>query len=294
MVGRRSAVLGLGSMGFLGALPQPARASWRLKHDQQYRSATALDPEFWVLEAGMLRNQERQCYTPANVRIEDGSVRIEARRERVPNPGYRPGARGWRESSAFADYSSGAMVSRSAFLYGRFEVLARSHGGAGVWPAIWLLHESAGQYGEIDIHESVGKHPDTAFAGVHFGRDPASRDYRSANRRVPGLDGSWHTHSLEWTPERITVSLDRQPLMVFDPRDAVRGDRDPLRRPMRLHINLALGGTWAGPIDDSRLPTRFDIAAVRIWQWSPGGTDALGPPPETQADAPLPVPRWGR
>lgn len=271
-----------------------AVADWKLEHAIDFASGQALDPAFWSYETGFLRNQEQQYYQPANVRVGEGFLRIEARRERVANAAHRAGARNWRHSRAFADYTSGSLVSKPAFLYGRFEVVARSPGGAGAWPAVWLLHESAGQYGEIDIHEAVGKHPDTAFVAVHYGREPATRQHRNANRQVPGFEGSWRTHTLEWTPERITLSLDGQPMMVFDPREAAVGGIDPLRRPMRLHINLALGGTWGGPIDDSRLPARFDIASVRIWKWEPGRGEALAPAPVPQADPPLPVPRWGR
>jgi beta-glucanase (GH16 family) len=285
-------------------LPGAAMADWQLAHHLDFASARALDPQFWSLETGLLRNQERQYYTPANVSVGQGFLRIEARREQVANAAHRPGARGWRNAQPFAQYTSGSITSKPAFLYGRFEIVARSPGGNGVWPAIWLLHESAQQYGEIDIHESVGKHPDTAFAGVHYGRTPSTREHRNANRQVPGFEGSWHTHAVEWTPERITLLLDGVPLMTFDPRDAAKGGVDPLRRPMRLRINLALGGTWGGPIDDSRLPARFDIASIRIWHWQPGATQAVtapalpaSAPAATEApvaDAPLPVPRWGR
>jgi beta-glucanase (GH16 family) len=279
-------------------LPGAALADWRLQHQIDFASATSLDPAFWSLESGLLRNQEEQYYTPANVTVGQGFLRIEARREQVPNAAFRAGASGWRNRDALARYTSGSLVSRPSFLYGRFEIVARSPGGAGVWPAIWLLHESAGQYGEIDIHESVGKHRDTAFVGVHYGRTPDTRRHRNANRAVPGFEDSWHTHSVEWTPERITLALDGQPLMTFDPREAAGREGDPLRQPMHLRINLALGGTWGGAIDESRLPARFDIAAIRIWSWQPGGVDA--PPAPTAApaapvaDAPLPTPRWGR
>lgn len=291
---RRHAALAVSSLLGLAAWPGRAMADWVLLHDLDFRSATTLDTGFWSVETGLLRNQERQYYTPANLHLGDGALRIEARRERIANAAYRPGANGWRQASAFAEYTSGSIASKPAFLYGRFEIVARSPGGDGVWPAIWLLHESAGQYGEIDIHESVGKHPDTAFVGVHYGREPNTRQHRNANRQVRGFEGSWRTHAVEWTPERITLTLDGQPLMVFDPRDAAMGGTDPLRRPMRLHINLALGGTWGGPIDDARLPARFDIASVRIWRWQPGANEPVTPAPVPQADAPLPVPRWGR
>jgi beta-glucanase (GH16 family) len=280
-----------------------AMADWKLQHHIDFAGARALDAAFWSVETGFLRNQESQYYTPANVSIEPGFLRIEARREQVPNAAYRGGARGWRNKARHAHYTSGSLGSKPAFLYGRFEIVARSPGGAGVWPAIWLLHESAGQYGEIDIHESVGKHPDTAFAGVHYGRTPNTREHRNASRVVPGFEGSWRTHVVEWTPERIVVSLDGQPLMQFDPRTAAGDGIDPLRRPMRLRINLALGGTWGGPVDDSRLPARLDIASIRIWSWQPGQGEEPAPPvlpaqaaqaPQAASDVPPATPRWGR
>ena len=279
------------------ALASPlAMADWTLQHHLDFAAARSLDAGFWSLETGFLRNQESQYYAPANVTLEPGFLRIEARREAVPNAAHRPGAIGWRQRAAVAQYTSGSMTTRAAFLYGRFEIVARSPGGAGVWPAIWLLHESAGQYGEIDIHESVGKHPDTAFAGVHFGRTPDTREHRSASRVVPGFEGSWHTHAVEWTPERIVVLLDGEPLMQFDPRTAAAGGIDPLRRPMRLRINLALGGTWGGPIDERRLPARLDIASIRIWGWQPGQAAAVEPleSPEPAASPAPATPRWGR
>ena len=290
----RSPARGCLCLLLLLALPGAAVADWKLEHHFDFSRVQALDPAFWSVETGFLRNQEQQYYTAANVKVEQGVLRFEGRRERVPNALHRPGARGWRQARTHADYTSGSIASKPEFLYGRFEIVARSPGGDGVWPALWLLHESAGQYGEIDIHESVGKHPDTAFAGVHWGRTPDTRRHRNGNRKVPGFEGSWRTHAVEWTPERITVSLDGQPLFTFDPREAAIGGTDPLRRPMRLHLNLALGGTWGGPIDDSRLPARFDVASIRIWSWQPGAGESTAPLPQPQADAPLPTPRWGR
>jgi beta-glucanase (GH16 family) len=293
-------------------VPGAAVADWKLQHAIDFTAGRPLDPAFWSTETGFLRNQESQYYQPANVTVEPGFLRIEARREQVPNAAWRAGARGWRSRPEASRYTSGSITTRAAFRYGRVEVVARSPGGAGVWPAIWLLHESRGQYGEIDIHESVGKHPDTVFAGVHFGRTPASRQHRNASRVVPGFEGRWHTHTVEWTPERIDVALDGEALLQFDPRSAAAEGIDPLRRPMRLRINLALGGTWGGPIDEGRLPARLDIASVRIWSWAPGQGEAVTPPrlpgdaateaaTSTAGDAaPVPapaapaLPRWGR
>ncbi|MGZ5271867.1 MAG: hypothetical protein ACXWC6_14730, partial [Ramlibacter sp.] len=69
-----------------------------------------------------------------------------------------------------------------------------------------------------------------------------------------------------------------------------------------LRINLALGGSWGGPIDEARLPARLDIASVRVWRWAPGPAVMATPVSAAPADlAPGPLSdrpatpvRWGR
>jgi beta-glucanase (GH16 family) len=271
-------------------LAGPAVADWKLDHEDSFASGRGIDAAYWRLETGFLRNREEQYYSDANAQVQDGVLRLEARREEVPNAQWRAGTRDWRVSRRTSQYTSASLVARKPLHYGRIEVVARTPSGAGTWPAIWLLHESEKLYGEIDIFEAVGKHPDTVFAGVHYGREPRTRKHRNDSRVVPGFEGSWHTHTLEWTPSRISVALDGKPWFSFDPGEATLKDGgDPLRQPMRLRINLALGGSWGGPVDDSRLPARLDIRSIRIWQWAPGAGDAVPSPAAAPADTPLPV-----
>jgi beta-glucanase (GH16 family) len=242
-------------------------AEWKLDHEENFAQTRALDQDYWHTEIGFIRNREKQYYAVDNVKVTNGVLRIEARRERLFNAVHIPGSRAQSTSRRQAAYTSGAIVSRQEMLYGRLEVVARSPSGAGMWPAIWLLHESAGQYGEIDLFEAVGKHPDLAFATVHFGLNALSRRKRSANRHIAGFEKSWHVHSLEWTPERIVIAVDGEPLLSMDPEEARSSTNDPLRQPMRLRINLALGGNWGGPIDNAALPAHFDIASIKVWHW---------------------------
>ena len=265
-----------------------AMAEWKLDHEEDFARTRALDQDYWQIETGFIRNREKQYYAADNLKVTGGVLRIEARRERVRNSAYVPGSRAQHSSRREAAYTSGAIVSRREMRYGRIEVRARTPSGAGVWPAIWLLHESAGQYGEIDLFEAVGKHPDLAFATIHYGRDALSRGKRSANRHIPGFEKSWHVHSLEWTPERIVIALDGEPLLAMSPEEARSGDIDPLRQPMRLRINLALGGNWGGPIDDAALPAHFDIASIKVWRWQPDSPDDEVPEPKPE---PSPGPR---
>ncbi|MBC5764218.1 glycoside hydrolase family 16 protein [Ramlibacter albus] len=306
----------------------PCAAQWRLVHEENFASGAPLDTSYWSIETGMHRNREAQYYLPDNVRVANGMLTIEARRQEVPNAAYKPGSRSWRTEKRTAQYTSGSLAAKQPLHFGRVEVVARGPSGAGVWPAIWLLHESAGVYGEIDLFEAVGKHPDTTFAGVHWGSEPRTRQHRNSSLLLPKFENNWHTHVLEWTPQRIAVTVDGRPVFSFDPSDAARPGHDPLRKPMHLRINLALGGSWGGPIDDSKLPARLDIASVRVWRWEPESLAAIEPPtipsrlrapgpsapaaltaqtdadpggagvpgsgPPALSDAPAPAPRWGR
>jgi len=271
-------------------LPATGMAEWALEHEEDFSRAQALDASYWRLETGYVRNREDQYYSDRNATVGGGVLRLEARREAIPNAQWKPGSGDWRLKPRTSQYTSASLVARQPLQYGRIEVVARTPPGAGMWPAIWLLHEGEGVYGEIDIFEAVGKHPDTVFAGVHYGRTPRTRQHRNDSRVVPGFEGSWHTHTLEWTPDAIRVSLDGQPWFNVDPELARLPDGgDPLRQPMRLRINLALGGSWGGTIDEDKLPGRMDIASVRVWRWVPG--DAAAAPVPQRNDAPV---RWGR
>jgi beta-glucanase (GH16 family) len=275
-----------------------ARAQWKLVHEEDFSRRDSFDASFWSTEEGFIRNREEQYYRAANLRVEAGALVLEARRESVPNARYRAGSTDWRFSRRSANYTSAALVSRQPLHFGRIEVVARSPAGAGTWPAIWLLHEGADIYGEIDVFEAVGKHPDTVFAAVHYGREARTRRHRSGNQPMPAYAGAWLTHTLEWTPQRITAAVNGKTFFSVDPQEAVGPGMDPLRLPMHLHINLALGGSWGGPVDDARLPARFEIASVRVWRWEPVA-NATGPsPPEAlpppAAEPPGVTPRWGR
>jgi len=289
---------------WVAALVLPAaNAGWRLEHAEDFSAGRPLDSTFWRVESGFQRNHESQYYTPGNLRIADGALTFEARKETRPNADWREGARDWRQAARSAQYTSASIVARREMLFGRIEVVARSPSGAGVWPAIWLLHEREREYGEIDVFEAVGKHPDTVFAAVHYGRDAPTRQHRGGSLHFPGFEGSWRTHSLEWTPDRIVMAVDGRQVFAFDPRAAAAAGADPLRRPMYLHLNLALGGSWGGPIDDARLPARFQVSSIKIWRWQPddgvpaiaatAASAARAEPSAPPPDAP-PAMRWGR
>ncbi|HEY8064158.1 MAG TPA: acyltransferase family protein [Methylosinus sp.] len=233
----------------------------RLVHEEDFSRAGALDENFWSYESGFIRNREAQYYRPSNVFVANGALVLEGRAEGVVNPLYDRASNDWTRSTLCGEFTSGSIVSRRSMRYGAVEIVARAPKGAGTWPAIWMLGNDGPPYREIDILEAVGKQPDIAFTSAHGGPTLDELTNWSAETNVPTLSTQWHVYRLDWSAETIAVSIDGRRVLTVAPR----GADDPLRQPMHIRINLALGGSWGGPIDKSALPARFEIKSIRVY-----------------------------
>ena len=217
------------------------------------------DPARWDYETGRVRNREAQYYTRArreNARIENGVLVIEARRETFEG----------------AEYTSASLTSRANWTYGRIDVRARVPKGRGTWPAIWTLGANIKevgwpQCGEIDIMEHVGFNPGRIHANVHTAAyNHVQRTAKGDSLLVPDADERFHVYSLDWTADRIAMSVDGRRYFTFE-RQAGGDGVWPFHRPQYLILNLAIGGTWGGQkgIDEVSFPARYEIDYVRVY-----------------------------
>jgi beta-glucanase (GH16 family) len=230
------------------------------------------DPKKWDYEEGFVRNHEAQYYTRArkeNARVENGQLVIEARKELFPNPT----AHGPKE----AQYTSASLETfgKASWTYGRIEVRAKLPAGKGVWPAIWTLginekDRAVGwpRCGENDIMELVGKEPGIIHGTVHYFVD-GKHASKGAQMSLAHPETDFHVYSTEWTPDRIDLFVDDTKYFSFAVRTADNDHPNPFRKPHYLILNLALGGAWGGPIDDTIFPQRMTIDYVRVYQKVP-------------------------
>ncbi len=164
-------------------------------------------------------------------------------------------------------YVSGMLSSVVSFeqKYGFFEARLRLPGGQGVWPAFWLLrgsrHVPEGTSfwpPEIDIMEHIGA-PDHYHVTTHWDVSP--------NNKRSGMEISvedptrrFHNYGVLWGPERTVFYLDRQPVAQIETKPNHHVE-------MFIFINLALGGSWPGPISEAALPATYEIDWVSAWQF---------------------------
>jgi beta-glucanase (GH16 family) len=77
-------------------------AQWRLVWADEFNKDGTPDPANWAYEHGLVRNDEAQWYQPQNAACRNGLLVIEARRERVRNPGFVAGSTEWPAKKEFA------------------------------------------------------------------------------------------------------------------------------------------------------------------------------------------------
>lgn len=211
-----------------------------------YSKWTPKDP--W----GVVRNDELQAYIVKAFHLSDGILKI--RCEDIP--AFYDGAK--------RDYRSGMMTTSGKFsqTYGRFEMRCKVPKGKGLWPAFWMLPDPPAWPPEIDILEILSHETDKIYMSNHW-PNPSDPDGNSLSQtgEFQGIDfaDGFHTVAVEWEPGEIRWFVDGV--------QRHRSDQSVPDRPMFLLVNLALGGGWAGPPDDTtRFPADFEIDYVRAWK----------------------------
>lgn len=248
---------------------------WELMWSDEFDYEGLPDSTKWNYEVGFVRNAELQYYTRArheNARVKDGMLIIEGRKERIANPKYKAGSDSWILQREYGDYTSASVTTRNkaGWKYGRIEVRAKLPQGKGTWPAIWMMGTNLGEVrwptcGEIDIMEFVGKEPDWVHANVHYAIDGKHQSGKGKlMTEKPYME--FHIYALEWYPDRFDFYFDDTKYYTFPLNKAGFGKENPFRKPQFLLVNLALGGSWGGKIDDAILPQRYLIDYVRIYQ----------------------------
>ncbi len=261
---------------------------WKLVWSDEFGYKGLPNPDKWGYEEGFIRNKERQYYTrelEENVRVTGGVLVIEGRKQDYNNLKYNAGSNTWKTQREIALYTSGSIntLGKMDFKYGRVEVRAKMPQGKGMWPAIWMMGTNRAEVGwprcgEIDIMEYVGKNPHTIHANNHFA-DPNIKnktEHKSAGGgkitiREPYKD--FHVYAIEWNEKLIKFFANDKQYATIHIDAAGKGPDNPFRRPHYLLINLALGGSWGGKIDDSMLPQKYEIDYVRIFKAKAGQQD---------------------
>ncbi|WP_127510395.1 hemoblobin-interacting domain-containing protein [Paenibacillus humicus] len=213
-------------------------------------------------------NNEQQFYRKENLKVENGSLVIEARKESVNGKPYTSG-RIWT-SPTFSQ------------AYGKFEARMKLPAGQGLWPAFWLMPKDSvygtwAASGEIDIMEARGRLLNEVGGTLHYGKPSPNNRYTGKTYTFPeGEDiTGFHTYGVEWEPGEIRWYVDGKVYQTqnrWDSQGAGQPDKyafpAPFDQPFYIILNMAVGGNYDGNRlpEDSALPARMEVDYVRAYE----------------------------
>lgn len=229
---------------------------------------TSLDESVWGYNTGGggWGNNELQYYTnrPENVRVQNGCLEIEARKETYEN----------------REYTSARILSKDkkTFTYGKIESRIKFPGGKGTWPAFWMMGNQGGwpSCGEIDIIEHIGSQPTRASFALHTPLKNGTRgnNWASTHFFDNSLANDFHIYGVEWCQEEEN-GKDCIRFMVDDVVYATVWEDDidnpkawPFTKPHFIIFNMAVGGTMGGSVDDAIFSEKriMYVDWVRVYQ----------------------------
>ncbi|SMC84474.1 Glycosyl hydrolases family 16 [Moheibacter sediminis] len=222
---------------------------WSDEFDQ-----ATLDMSKWNFEIGNNNgwgNQEKQYYTDQNTVIENGILKIIAKRENME---------GFEFTSARLNTKG-----KFNFTHGRMEVRAKLPTGGGTWPAIWMLGANFDNVGwpycgEIDVMEHVGNEPGRVQSALHFpGNSGGSAVVGSTE--LPTAQSEFHNYTVEWSPEHIIFAIDNVIYHEFQNNPGI-----PFSAPYFIILNVAMGGALGGDIDPAFQQSAMEIDYVRVYR----------------------------
>jgi beta-glucanase (GH16 family) len=214
------------------------------------------DPAKWDYNIGTngngWGNNELQYYTNRsdNVSISNGTLKIIAK----------------KESYSGSAYTSARILTKNKFSvkYGKIEVRAKLPAGVGTWPAAWMLGNNIDQVGwpacgEIDIMEHKGSDQNRIYGTLHHpGHSGSNGD--GATTVIANATTEFNVYAVDWNASTIKFSVNGNVFYSFNNNGSV-----PFNQNFFILLNLAMGGTFGGPVDPAFSQATLEIDYVRVY-----------------------------
>ncbi|MEN3314727.1 MAG: hypothetical protein V7605_961 [Acidimicrobiaceae bacterium] len=233
-------------------------------------------------------NNEQELYTPNNVSVANGALKLQARRENAV--AWNGKTYNYTSGMVSTGGRSGSVAPGFTYKYGYAEARVDVPAGQGLWPAFWTLPSDYSWPPEIDAMEILGNQPNVTHMTYHYLDANGVEQGPGASWAGPDFSAGWHTFGVDWEPNAIVWYVDGVERNRFTDASAITA------KPQYLLLNLAVGGTWPGSPDASTsFPSDYLVDYVRVWDHF--GTPATPTPPPASGYAAVvagdgPVSHW--
>ena len=172
-------------------------------------------------------------------------------------------------------WTSARLTTQNSFTvtHGRLEIRAMLPSGAGAWPAFWALGANLPavgwpRCGEIDVMEYTGNRPTFTTSAAHLAAYNGTHWYSSLTSPASStLSTQFHVYAVEWSSSSLTFYRDSTVIGTITRAQVLKHGSWPFDKPFYLLLNLAMGGTYAGPVPATLTTTqRYLIDYVRVYR----------------------------
>lgn len=256
-------------------------------------NGTSLDIQKWKSSNGVFRDPEhkaeKQWYTPANVEIGDGTMKLWAKRELLANQTFSVWIKdGMKPFTSDFEFTSAEIESHQQFGYGMYEIRCRIPKGKGLWPAFWMYGESNGINNEIDVFEfwnqksTLSKFSTRKLSRVHNMTAHYKGKMTGENYKGPDYSGDFHVFTVIWDECKLEWYVDgelKRRITRFKKSSGEKftcqeeltkynGTKEnvfPRDQQMTIIANLALQANDAKPFETDVFPVAMEIDYIRYY-----------------------------
>ncbi len=198
-------------------------------------------------------NNELEYYTAENkknVIVENGVLKITA----------------IKEDKEGSKYTSARIVSKNkvAFKYGKIECRAKLPTTKGTWPAFWMLGANFDKVGwpacgEIDIMEHKGNDLNTIYSTLHY-PERFGGNANGDTLKIKSVN-TFHIYTMEWNEKTIKFFVDNKQIHSMENNASL-----PFNQDFYFIVNLAIGGNFAGAVDEKLTKETMEVDYIRVYQ----------------------------
>jgi beta-glucanase (GH16 family) len=177
--------------------------------------------------------------------------------------------------SAAAKCRSAEIDSKEQLLYGRYEIRMRTAPGAGVVSAFFTFEDDGWKTGtnnpwrEIDI-EVLGRYTNKFQTNIITGTAESRTTSEFFGNATSDPATSYHTFTIEWTPDYISWAIDGAVVRKTEPGDSKKQVEDCRDIPQSYRFNFWAANitSWLGQFDATALPRCMFVNWLKYYKYS--------------------------
>jgi len=222
---------------------QGVEDEWKLVFEEEFEDSLWQ----WDIWYGGAYNEEIQLYTPEQLVLDNGILKINSIRKNTNGPRTNRDT-----NNQFFEYVSGRIESKFQFgprdKFGereyRFVSRLKIPSGHGMWPAFWTYGDPWPTQGEIDIIEARGGKPREYVSNLFYGINAGENiNYNTSVTHQVNSDitANFHLYEMIWKRDSIYILFDNEVIHTW--KDDVNNNiRRMFGRKQKIVFNTAVGG----------------------------------------------------